>query len=359
MMQEKEFSLRVCRTEDIDSILALQELIFRDGRALADWQWKSRDNPYLAEFTVIGLDASSIVSSYTTLGSNLNLMGTRILAGHNTDTVVHPDSRRKGLLIQTGEYLVDVAVQKSVQVLYGFPNEHALPINLAKQEGNPIAYLRHYIRRLGAPSKLLDSLNVPLLQNLFDGFYRFVMAAVLLWSWCFLRIKVPLRTKFTISEDLPEGYEKLWKYVSKREICSIWKDAEYFNWRYKQHPRLKARYFSLRTNDELDALAVVVCRANEAVITELIVKDRVLATGQLLLNNICRHYSIHNNGARQLVFFGHDRGFFELAFFQFKRAPERDFVMTARVLSNKDTLEPLILRPISWTITAGDTDSVF
>lgn len=350
-------TFRPYEVSDIPSVLALENDVFGAQRHQEVWEWKHQKNPYL-DLTVVGISDASVVSSYTFLGFNLNASGRKIAAAQPTDAAVQNQFRAKGLYFKTFTGCTDLAIKQGVKVIFGNPNEQALPITLLKFKVKPVAWIPLYVRTLGLSQRWKTKLKTPVGQ-LIDIGMKSIQSCLAHWQSWVLQLKAPRGMVCSIQETLPETYEQLWNAVRTGEIVSVWKDSEYMRWRYSQHPRTRAKYFCLSLNDELLAMATVTQKGQGLLIAEFITRDRTVLTGKILLNSIYRHYcrpDVH--GAEYLLFFGHDRGFFKSVFSEFERKPEGDMIMVSRVLPEDAQLDSIIFQPDCWTITAGDTDIV-
>lgn len=334
---------------DIEQILELQNRVFETKRTRADWNWKSVDNPYLQNAGVVGLVGEKVVSSYTIVGMKLNMLGSPVLVGHSTDTVIDIEFRKRGYFRFLFDYAMRHGERLGAQAAIGFPNEQAIRTNLQQARIDPIVVMKAYSQRLCFPRKSISrSLTHALLVLAFKT-----------WIWSRLqtrfyrhRLAVGNAVRVVISSELPNQYQELWNGVRKREIVSVWKDSEYMNWRYAKNPRTKAEYCCAYKDNKLCGIAVFVKRDHITYITELIMRDVDVALGRLLIDEILQHCL--NSGVEIVKFYGHDRGFFELVFSEFMRQPAEDIVFIGQIYN--DLLKELCRQPLNVCLTTGDAD---
>ncbi|MDZ4833399.1 MAG: GNAT family N-acetyltransferase [Candidatus Melainabacteria bacterium] len=343
VVPDERIAIRPCTTDDAEKIIALQNSTFNTSRTMDDWRWNNEENPYYNNLTSVGTYDGEIVCSYSIIGVKLNFLGSPILAGQPTNTIVHKDFRKLGYFQKSVDTSVSLCLEKGVNVKFGFPNEEALPINLGKLQYKNIAVVKNYRFRFRI-SKRHPALVRQLYSSTID--LKLWFKSQLLQSW------IPQDTTISITSTTPSGYDQFWENVRKQEIIAVWKDSEYFRWRYDKNPRFKPIYFSCLENGNITAMAVTIVHDGAGTICELMVKDNNLALAKFLLNRIAVYYK--KSGHEAIKFYGHDRGFFETVFSEFTRIPNQDLFLVAKLVDGTDALKKLIYQNISWSITSGD-----
>ncbi|MDZ4833398.1 MAG: GNAT family N-acetyltransferase [Candidatus Melainabacteria bacterium] len=335
---------------DVEQVLALQNRAFGTKRTQEDWRWKCVDNPHLQNAGVVGVIGDRIVSSYTIVGLKLNVLGSPILVGQSTDTVIDADFRGQGYFQILFDYAMRYGQRLGSQAALGFPNHRALRTNLHQAQLNPIVVLKAFSQRLCFPhNSISQSLKTALLGFVFKAWIQSRLAVRLY----LLRIAVGSMVKIEKSWSIPESFEDLWNTVRKREIVSFWKDTEYMKWRYEKNPNRKAEYFLATKDGILCGLAAFVRRGDVIYITELMLRNLDVDLGKLLVYSILQDSL--NSGVEVVKFYGHDKGFFELVFSDFMRQPAEDIVFIANIYD--DLLRELCKQPLNLCITTGDTDA--
>jgi hypothetical protein len=343
IVPDDRIAIRACTADDAEKILALQNSTFNTSRTMEDWRWNNEENPYYSNLTSVGTYDGEIVCSYSIIGVKLNFLGSPILAGQPTNTIVHKDFRKLGYFQKSVDMAVSLCREKGVNVKFGFPNEEALPINLGKLQYKNIAIVKNYRFRFRISKRQ---------PALVRQFYSATIGIKLWFKSQLLQSWIPKGTTISITSTTPSGYDQFWKHVRKQEIIALWKDSEYLNWRYDKNPRFKPTYFTCLENGNITAMAVTIVHDGAGTICELMVKDNNLALAKLLLNRIAVHYK--KSGHDAIKFYGHDRGFFETVFSEFTRIPSQDLFLVAKIVDGSDALKKLIYQNISWSITSGD-----
>lgn len=343
IVEDDRIAIRACTADDAIKIIELQNSTFNTTRTMRDWRWNNEENPYYANLTSVGTYDEEIVCCYSIIGVKLNFLGTPILAGQPTNTIVHPDFRKLGYFQKSVDMAVSMGREKGVTVKFGFPNEAALPINLGKLKYKHIAVVKNYRLRFRISKQ--QPAAVRFLYSAGIGF-KLWLKTQLLQSW------IPKGTTISVTNTVPAEYEKFWEHIRKQEIISLWKDSQYLNWRYDQNPTFEPTYFACMENGEITAIAVTIEHDGAGTICELMVKNSNLALAKMLLNRIAVHYK--DSGYEAIKFYGHDRGFFETAFAGFTRVPNQDLFLVAKLLGGTEALEKLVYQNISWSVTSGD-----
>lgn len=355
----EDLDVSPCRPSEIADALALQNMVFGINRDQNDWNWRNKTNPYVQDLTVLGRDGTTIITSYAMVGTNLNFFGQRVTAVQSTDTVVHPELRRRGLFLKTAHEAFRLAAEQGIRMVIGFPNEQAMPINIHKLRVAPLAYLRAYRKNLGLPPKFRRKLGV--LAGFFNWLVIQKTSCSLFQQWWPLRVQVPLNTKLTTQETVPEQFEALWDRIKGQNILSFWKDSEYLRWRYDQHPRTKGRYFCLTCDGVLVGMCVTFVKGNVANIAELFVMDRNVLAAELLVNYVCDYFNSKSAKQPEAVAFAGSTpgGLFESTFASFDPNPNKDLIFCGICLTPDPILECTISNTISWTLTGGDSDALY
>lgn len=120
--------------KDVDEWRELYRVVF--GREFPDdvWKWKYLENPYndldgpliyVAESNNRIVGANSFMPSIMTMGGGQGRRLFRLCQSNNT--MVHPDSRGKGLFLEIVSRFVDEAPGKGYEMIYGYANAQSLP----------------------------------------------------------------------------------------------------------------------------------------------------------------------------------------------------------------------------------------
>lgn len=340
---DDQIAMRPGTADDAEKILALQNSIFNTSRTMEYWRWNNEDNPYYSYLTTVGTHDGEVICSYSVIGVKLNVLGSPLLAGQSTNTVVHKDFRKLGYFQKSAEMALAQCTQRGVYVKFGFPNEQALSPNLGKFRYTNIAVVKNYRLRFR-----ISKQQPALIRSLYSA----AVGLKLFLKFQLLQAWIPKNTTVSITGSVPEGYDKFWEQIRKQEIISLWKDREYLSWRYDRNPLFKPTYFTCTENGNITAMAIATVHEGAGTICELMVKDNSLVLARLLVNSAAAHY--RKAGLEAIKFYGHDRGFFEAVFSEFTRMPNQDLFFIAKQTNEDETLEKLLYQNISWSITSGD-----
>ena len=102
-MGERTWKTRRYQPGDERDLLALFNRVFGKQRSLEHWRWQFERNPYAPPTLIVARRESDglLAGSHVVMPIALNTAGTRVLAGHTLDLVVHEDFRRQGLFETT------------------------------------------------------------------------------------------------------------------------------------------------------------------------------------------------------------------------------------------------------------------
>jgi GNAT superfamily N-acetyltransferase len=353
------FEIREYRSGDEREILALFGRVFGRERSAAHWHWKFAASPALGAQISLAVEKHSgrIAGHYAVVPIRLNWMGRPVLAAQSVDTMVHPDAQGQGLFEATASHLYAVLGERGVRLVYGVPNANSYPGFVRKLGWKRLAYLRSYQRRLSIGAPIARAFGSRVLGALADLLFRGALRARLAFDRWLLRGRLGVSdVAYRYHERCPAAWQALWDRLRSGEVLSLYKDAEYFAWRYDRHPERRFGYATLERGGELVALAVVeLDHRRELRVCELFAEQRNPLLARLLLCEIARR--VHNPKAEVLSFRGLDAGFFDAAFAGFEVETDFSLIFAGRELDCPE-LENAFSRLQDWSVTLGDTDLV-
>jgi GNAT superfamily N-acetyltransferase len=353
--QETSFSLASYQVGNEAQIISLFTTVFSGSKSLEHWRWQFEANPYGRVFSGLAWsDKGRLVGQCAVMPVDLNLMGRRIKAGQALDTMVHPDFRNRGIFERTAQYCIEQLQEAGHVLVYGFPNRQAYPGWMRKLGWQRVAYSTHYQMRLSIYSAVRRTPWLSWLAKLTDVFYRGLVAAETAWRRYLLRRNLGVLTCI-VTGRVPAAYEELWQSLRAYEVLSIWKDVEYFRWRYDQKPKGDYRYYFLEREGRIEALCVATLTDGMFRIAELIARDQSVQFARYLITELALRGLRHH--AHVMEFFGISSGFFDEVFAGFKRTTDTNNVFCLGVLEGQKLAE-LAPLPFNWTITAGDSDAI-
>jgi len=334
---------------DETDLLALFNRVFGMQRSLEHWRWQFERNPYAPPTIIVARRDSDglLVGSHVIMPIALNASGTRVLAGHTLDLVVHEDFRRQGLFETTARQCFAWCLERGMRAVIAFPNSQSYP---------------GFVRTLSW-SHILDPLRWDLRTGLTSALGTASWARALTWAPGILwRIAVRARLgrggawSVEWRGTVPEDHDALWGECAPEAKVSLWKDREYLAWRYDRNPDHRFEYVTLREGTRLRALAVVFRDGHRDTICEWICPRAAgPALGRALVREVCE--GALRRGDDRVSFLGHDDGYFGGCLAGFKVRPAPESVFTGRGLED-GPLDALVRDGRNWTLTYGDADYV-
>ena len=173
------YQIRQYRPADREGVLALDELIWDRDRG-GDWfDWKYRQNPYVDHTPLyVVRKGNEVVGARPFMAFELRIDDRTHLALQPSDTMVHPDHRRRGVFTRMTEHAIEYYQETDVALFFNFPNELSLSGYEAlgwRRIGDKRTYYRVQHPESLAPehinstmARALDVLFGPLLRRYYD-----------------------------------------------------------------------------------------------------------------------------------------------------------------------------------------------
>ena len=352
---DRAWTVEAYRPGDEAHILELFRREFGVERSEAHWRWQFLDNPYGGPFISLAWhrERRFLVGNQVLMPFPLNLGGTRALAGHSLDLVVHHDFRRQGVFEHTAKHAFANLRAAGGVALVAFPNAASYPGFVRTLGWRRILEPVRWTLRLGVRGKLARRLGAPL-AALGDAAYRAGTAAARGAALAAARRATPALA-VAHADRLPDGVDALWAREARAAALSLWKDRTYLAWRYERHPDHRFTFHALTRGGALAGLGVSVVVAGVALVCELIVPDRDPDAGRRLALETARHCG--DAGAEEVRFLGHDAGFLARALRDFAAAPAPENVFVGRAIAD-EALTARLADASAWTLAYGDGDFV-
>lgn len=352
--EKSTVTVRSYRPGDEKQILELWKNIFQRERTLIHWNWKFNNNPYsnIQTSLAIASDNSQIIGQYAVIPVKLNFRGVPVLAAQVVDLMTHPDFRRQGISLKMAKHCFEQLIKNNFALVFSFFSKTSYPGHVSRLDFKPITPLKQYWLRL--------NLSYGKVLNLLYGLWlntKLMKERYVLKHWPDnMTFRLTKHLTFRHSKTVPDNYNVLWESMRPYEVLSLWKDSEYFAWRYDQNPDHEFDYFYLLNGNEIIGLSAVLASSNKDVtICELLVKDRNVLNGRFLINKIVSYYI--KKGYRKIRFIGTDAGFFDEVFKKFHSEFWFGIVFCVKTLSNLK-LQEYFTPSSNWTLSFGDIDLV-
>ncbi|RUA34795.1 MAG: hypothetical protein DSY77_04065 [Bacteroidetes bacterium] len=208
------------KPSDEIEILKLISLAFGQNMSKEFWEWRYLNNPSL-EKPLINLmwDKDKLVGHYAVSPVTLNVNNEKVLTALSMTTMTHPDYGGRGIFTDLAKNLYhDIYSNDNVQAVWGFPNSNSHYGFLSKLDWKDIGivhFLRLYIDDISKIEKV----------------------------------------KYKVSYDFSAQHAAKIKENNKGEI-SVHKDANYLNWRYRDHPDNEYQIIELTNHDNLEFVVI-------------------------------------------------------------------------------------------------------
>ncbi|HAA56565.1 MAG TPA: hypothetical protein DCE42_17510 [Myxococcales bacterium] len=352
-VSQPDIQIRPYQEGDECDIVEMFGNVFSRELSLEEWRWKFAENPYAPPLATVAYVEEQLVGHYTMMPVRLNVMGRAVDAAQSIDTMVSPLFRGQQIFKKTATDCYQRYKESGGKCVFGFPNEQSYPGFMRRLQWKRISYLTEYSLRLGVSGVVEKWLPRTRLANVADHLYRGKQRASLALQGQFYQ-RQKSYVNFKNASTVPEGMDSFWKKIRSYAVFSVWKDSQYFSWRYDQNPKSDMRYAYLVDGEEIVALAVYRMDDTKAMhLMELLVADFDVKLGRLLLSKIAK--IAVKEGKDTLVFVGHDAGFYDALFREWTSQPAFGFVLCARAFG-LDELQDMFVQPGNWTMTLGDID---
>ena len=235
------FTIRSYRPEDEQNVLALWKTAFGKEMPISLWNWKYQQNPFGCHMLLCVNDADEPVVMYGGVPYQAQWNGKRVEITQLMDIMSHPDYRKTGLFIHTGNAFFDTfGGSKHSVMLYGFPGKYHFEIGqkyLAYQKmASDIAYLSADPAALSENKPSVSSGNIE---------QRF---------------------------DIDASFDSLWKRCQVSYPFSVIRNADFLRWRFIDHPFNHYEIWGHRMKAEKDlaAYAILSFIDNKATLVDLL-----------------------------------------------------------------------------------------
>jgi len=234
------FVIRPYQPEDEGRVLSLWKTAFQKEMPESLWRWKYRENPFGYRILLCVNDAGDPVVMYGGIPYQANWKGKRVEITNLMDIMSHPDYRKTGLFIQTGNAFFDTfgGPDRSV-LLYGFPGKLHFEIGqkymVYRKLTADVAYLSV------EPAHLIPSIT----QS--PGYLE-------------------------PAGDVDDSFDRLWESCKGSYPLAIIRNAAFLRWRYGNHPLKRYEIWKYRTTQQgaMDAYAVLSIADGKASLSDIL-----------------------------------------------------------------------------------------
>ncbi|MDN5797171.1 MAG: GNAT family N-acetyltransferase [Intrasporangium sp.] len=196
----------------------MQELfavVFGHDRGAEHHSWKFDRNPAGPPVVVVAQDGARIVGQYALWPMRLAIGTDLILGAQSLDTMTHPDYRGQGMFTALARECMDLATQRGIEVLFGFPNEASYPAFVGRLDWDHTGDVRQYSRMLK-----------PSLHPRTPAWAGALSDAAARWLPRGGRTDVPVS-----GNPAPAELSRLAAARHDRQTCAVDRSPEYLAWR--------------------------------------------------------------------------------------------------------------------------------
>ena len=224
--------------KDVDLLFEFKQRLMPDNSKWMDrprWYWLYKDNPFINKLPVWVIKSNGrIVGSISAIVFKMNNEGESFTAYHGADFFVEegfrglPALRLFKKMASDGDLVVAANLSPDAKKIFlkmGFVDfsDHLYAARVILSSGN-YSFNRFLVKRL--------------VQN-------------------FMKVGTRLiGYEASISKDISDNYELLWKRIVKRREYGIEKSRSYLRWRYAQCPSTQYDFISITLQGNLKCLAV-------------------------------------------------------------------------------------------------------
>lgn len=258
MSLTRTWIVREANQNDSPGLAELFRNVFNFDRGEDHYRWKFFDNPDGPPVISVAEDAGKLVGQYALWPTRMRLGSAVVLGAQSLDTMTHPDYRRQGMFTVLTEHCMNLATDRGVEVLYGFPLENTIQGFIHKLDWQCTGNVPIWIRPLH-PSK---HYRVPNWASPFAD----IVSKVLPKGNCrqfHLENAIPAKPSLELLLN---------EWRSQKGRCRVERTYERFLWRYSENSGMKYRWVAAYEGEHLKSIAIwgVEIRNGNAVLAEVI-----------------------------------------------------------------------------------------
>jgi len=252
---DRNWSVRGYKDGDEHQINNLFNSVYEKSRSMEYWNWEFKSNPNGSKM-LVAVDNDKIVGHLGALHREIKIGQDRKLASIEVDGMIHPDYRRQGMFVALGKRLLSESEKEGFYILYGFPNEKALPghrkMNCTELFTPPVM-----VRPVNFKNISCHMFSNRFLCFLTEKFSRFAFRMI-------FRVKSPKIEDNLIIKKVSEvdyRFDKFWEKACLSYPIILNRGSRNLDWRYLKCPEQHYTIFAAEKKEKV--LAIVVVRTLE------------------------------------------------------------------------------------------------
>jgi GNAT superfamily N-acetyltransferase len=355
MKPRHHWNVRDGNEEDMEGILTLREIVFREEeRDKLDpkfWRWQIQENPDGVAWIYLVENGNKIIGHLADLPKRFSIQGKVVLGTLTHDMMVHPDYRRRGISHASARYGIHKVEKENGLIMTAYSIR--------------IESLNSLIKAGWKEMMRLPVLVFPLrFYGILNRYFHFKLISLLVgemarFFYCFLfaRRKEEKMSGVEIKRihKLDEQFDLFWKKaISLYPIIGV-RDRNYLNWRYLQHPVRNYTIYQAQKNGEMKGYIVLrkvdLLNFNSAVIVDLLALDEEALSA--LVDQGIQHGQ--QEGADLLGFMVPEQHPY------YRSLRRKGFLPSLKVfhfLVYFHRKEEILFDPKAWYVNWGDTDVI-
>jgi hypothetical protein len=247
----KTWSIRGYEDGDEKKINELFNLIFKSNRSPQYWQWEFKNNPEGFK-ALIAEDDHNIIGHLGALKRLIKMGDSEIPALLEVDGMTHPNYERQGIFVALGNRLLSESEKEGVGIVYGFPNENALP---GHRKLKCVELFKLHVMIRPVNFKAISRKTFP---NRVLGFFA-ELAGRITFRLFYRPIKAPQNKDLIIKEikEFDQRFDDFWRNAQSTHKIILKRNCQYLNWRFAQNLERDYKIFVAVRNNQVIAWIVV------------------------------------------------------------------------------------------------------
>ncbi len=212
------------------------------------WKWQYLDHPQTKNIKmIVAEDGEKLVGTRSLFPQQIMLQGSKIQGVVSSDTMVHPDYRRRGIMDEIVNRSLDVA-----PVAYAKGVNPGMYTLLMKRGYKPIRP-NTFMRSIVSISKMVLAR--------FDLYKRVPV---------FEKLHFDPTSEFQYAESFGPEFDTFWRRIAP-SYFGIWvKNSDYMNWRYVNQPYIDYHAFYHKRNGEIVSVVLLRQKSLSGYIADII-----------------------------------------------------------------------------------------
>ena len=152
----------------------------------------------------------------------MNVQGEKVLGAQRTDSMVHPDYRRRGIFLSLAKECYTLAEKEGARLLYGFPNAQSYPAVVNRLDSIDLGEFPELLKILNLKRVLRDRVYSNLIASIGVIPVRLTLS---LFKKGDRQPKPPGQITITPIDHFDQRFDDLWLRTKNQFNVSLWKDS--------------------------------------------------------------------------------------------------------------------------------------